>query len=168
MSRYRPPHRRASPYITRAGHQALQAELRRLWEDERPAVRRRVQEAAGQGDRSENAEYTYGKRQLGQIDSRVRYLTRRLEEVTIVDRPPEDRNRVYFGARVTVEDNSGWSHHWRIVGADELYPQRGWISIDAPAARALIGKQMDDEVRVQGPDGPRTYVITEIRYDFEA
>ncbi|MEE4361086.1 MAG: transcription elongation factor GreB [Pseudomonadales bacterium] len=161
-----PPDRRAkSPYITAAGAAALQAELRHLWKEKRPEVTRRVSEAAAMGDRSENAEYIYGKKQLREIDRRIRYLSTRLDEVVVIDRLPDDPSRVFFGASVTVEDEDGTEATWRIVGADEFDPSRAWISIDAPAARALIGRRVGDEVVVRGPEGDRHLWITELRYD---
>jgi transcription elongation factor GreB len=178
MSRYRPPRPASSPYITREGHARLQSELAYLWREKRPEVTRKVAEAAAMGDRSENAEYIYGKRQLREIDQRVRFLQRRLDELRIIDQLPETKDRVYFGAWVTLEDRSGERHRYRIVGADELEGGRGYISIDAPLARALIGKQVNDEVSVshQQESNPRilsntntdktTYLtVTAITYD---
>ncbi|MEE4380677.1 MAG: transcription elongation factor GreB [Pseudomonadales bacterium] len=154
-----------SPYVTPAGAAALQAELRHLWKEKRPEVTRRVSEAAALGDRSENAEYIYGKKQLREIDRRIRYLTKRLDEVVVVDRLPADPSRVFFGAWVEVEDEDGETRRWRIVGADEFDPGRAWISIDSPAARALVGKRVGEEVVVRGPEGDRHLWITEIDYE---
>ena len=164
----RPPPRASaprSPYVTPSGAAALQEELRHLWKEKRPEVTRRVSEAAALGDRSENAEYIYGKKQLREIDRRIRYLARRLDEVVVVDRLPTDPSRVFFGAWVEVEDEDGATYRWRIVGADEFDPGRAWISIDAPAARALVGKRVGDEVVVRGPEGDRHLWITEIDYE---
>ena len=154
-----------APYITAAGAAALEAELRELWKVTRPEVTRRVAEAAAMGDRSENAEYIYGKKQLREIDRRVRYLARRLDELVVVDRLPTDRERVFFGAWVRLEDSAGARVTWRIVGGDEFAPARGWISIDSPAARALIGHRVGDTVTVHGPDGSAAFRITAIDYE---
>ncbi|MFW6092601.1 MAG: transcription elongation factor GreB [Pseudomonadota bacterium] len=164
MSRYRPPRRRGSPYITPEGHTRLSEELKHLWQVERPEVTRRVAEAAAMGDRSENAEYIYGKKQLREIDSRVRFLSKRLEEVTVVDRTPPDTTRVFFGAWVTLEDEHGERHRYRLVGPDEFDRAPEYISIDAPLARALLKKQVDDEVTFRQPDGERSYHVVDIRY----
>ncbi|HSG87578.1 MAG TPA: transcription elongation factor GreB [Pseudomonadales bacterium] len=154
-----------TPYITRAGADALQAELRYLWKEKRPEVTRKVSEAAAMGDRSENAEYIYGKRQLREIDRRIRFLSLRLDEVEVVERRPEDQARIYFGAWVRLVDDAAQEVLWRIVGADEFDPKRRWISIDAPAARALIGKRLDDEVEIRGPEGSHHWTVVEVRYD---
>lgn len=164
MSRYRPPAPVSSPYITRAGYERLSAELQFLWKVRRPEVTRAVAEAAAQGDRSENAEYTYGKKQLREIDRRVRYLSKRLDVLTVVDRIPDDRTRVYFGAWVEYETEAGETREVRIVGADEFDPAQHWISVDSPLARALLKRQDGDEVRVQLPEGETTVWIVGIRY----
>lgn len=155
---------RSAPYITAPGAAALKAELDYLWRTQRPEVTRKVAEAAAMGDRSENAEYIYGKKQLREIDRRVRYLSKRLEQLKVVDRPPDDPGKVYFGAWVSLEDEDGKRVRWRIVGADEFDPSRGWISLDSPAARAMLGRRVDDEVVICGPEGSRSYWILEIRY----
>jgi transcription elongation factor GreB len=152
-------------YITAEGEQALREELRFLWKEKRPGVTQSVREAAAQGDRSENAEYIYGKKQLREIDRRVRFLSKRLDELTVVNRLPEDRGRVFFGAWVTIENDDGSVHTYRLVGPDEFDLSRGYLSIDAPMARALLGKRVDDEVSVRTPEGFRQTVITDIRYD---
>ncbi len=164
MSRYRPPRRRGSAYITPEGEQTLRAELRRLWKEERPVVTQAVHEAAKNGDRSENGDYIYGKRRLREIDSRVRFLNKRLDELKVIDRSPDDTSKVYFGAWVTLEDAAGEESTWRIVGPDEFDLQQQKLSMDSPMARALLGKRLDDEVRVQTPSGPQQYYITDIRY----
>jgi len=164
MSRYRPPPPKASKFITPAGAKKLRDELDFLWRIKRPEVTRAVQEAAAQGDRSENAEYIYGKKQLREIDSRVRFLRKRLEGMTVVDKPPSDPSRIYFGAWVKVEDDAGAEVEYRIVGPDEFADERGYISMDAPLARALMKKAVDDEVSIEVPDGKKTYVVVEIRY----
>lgn len=164
MSRYRPRTPPGSKYITPAGAARLRAELVQLWQVERPQVTAAVSAAAAQGDRSENADYTYGKRRLREIDSRVRFLRKRLEGMVVVDQPPADRNRVFFGAWVTLEDEDGEEHRYRIVGPDELGDAPGHISMDAPLARALMGKALDAEATVQLATGPRDYVIVAIEY----
>jgi transcription elongation factor GreB len=165
VSRYRPTEKPGSQFITPAGAARLKAELDELWKVERPRVTQAVSEAAAQGDRSENAEYTYGKRRLREIDRRVRYLRKRLDGMTIVDKPPSDPGRVFFGAWVTLEDDDGRELRHRIVGPDEFDMAPGYISMDAPLARALMGKRLDDEVRVQLPGGERGFVIVEIAYE---
>jgi transcription elongation factor GreB len=165
MTRYRKPHTPGSRYSTPEGAQRLRDELDQLWRVQRPQVTRAVQEAAAQGDRSENAEYTYGKRQLREIDRRVRFLRKRLEGMVVVSRPPDDRSRVFFGAWVTVEDERGEEQSFRIVGPDELDPARRYVSMDAPLARALLGKRIDDEVTIETPGGSKAYVVTAIRYE---
>lgn len=164
MSRYRPPRPRSSPYITPEGYQRLTAELKTLWKDERPQVTRKVAEAAAMGDRSENAEYIYGKKQLREIDARVRFLSKRLEALTVVDRPPPDTSRVYFGAWVTLEDEFGEQVRYRLVGPDEFDRAADYISIDAPMARALLKKQVNDEVHVAQANGQRTFCIVDLCY----
>ena len=150
-------------YITPEGEQALRDELQFLWKVKRPEVTQAVREAAALGDRSENAEYIYGKKQLREIDRRVRFLSKRLDEVSVVDRLPEDRSRVFFGAWVTIEDEDGSEQEYRIVGADEFDLEKGYLSINSPLARALIGKHLDDEVSVRTPEGWKQVVITDIR-----
>lgn len=164
MSRYRPPAPVSSPYITRTGYERLNTELQYLWKVKRPEVTRAVAEAAAQGDRSENAEYTYGKKMLRDIDRRVRYLSKRLDVLTVVERIPDDRTRVYFGAWVEYETEAGDTREVRIVGADEFDPAQHWISVDSPLARALLKRQDGDEVRVALPDGEATVWIVGIRY----
>lgn len=166
MSRYRPPRQSGSQYITPAGAARLQAELARLWKVERPQVTAAVAAAAAQGDRSENAEYTYGKRRLREIDSRVRFLRKRLDGMVVVDQPPSDPGRVFFGAWVTLEDGQGSEHRYRIVGPDELGDKPGYISMDAPLARALMGKSLDAEVTVQAGTGSSTGMAGAMRHYF--
>lgn len=157
-----PPKR--SAYITPEGAKKLRDELDHLWTVERPRVTQEVADAAAQGDRSENAEYTYGKRRLREIDRRVRFLSKRLDAVTIVSEPPSDPRRVFFGAYVTVEDEDGVAKTYRIVGADESDMAKRCISIDSPVARALIGKREGDEVTVRVPKGEVVYAITAVEY----
>jgi transcription elongation factor GreB len=165
MSRYRPPRRRGSAYITPEGEKALRAELQQLWKVERPEVTSAVHEAAKNGDRSENGDYIYGKRRLREIDSRVRFLNKRLDELQIVDRPPGDTTKVYFGAWVTLEDECGEEQRWRIVGPDEFDLANRKLSMDSPMARSLLGKRLDDEVAVHSPSGQRQFYITAIDYN---
>jgi transcription elongation factor GreB len=164
MSRYRPPSPPKSAYITQEGAQALLAELKYLWKEKRPAVTDTVREAAAQGDRSENAEYIYGKKQLREIDSRVRYLEKRLDACTVVDRFPSDKGRVFFGAWVMLEDEKGEVKEYRIVGPDELDHHACYISIDSPVARALLKKQEGDEVVIRLAGGEKTYLIDTVEY----
>jgi len=167
LSRYRPPAPKSSPYITADGALKLRAELRQLWKVERPQVTQIVHEAAKNGDRSENGDYIYGKRRLREIDSRVRYLSKRLENASIVEDKPKNTSKVYFAAWVTLEnqDNPDAApQRLRLVGSDEIDAQQNWISIDSPMARALIGKSVDDKVQVQTPEGERYFRITAIDY----
>lgn len=165
MSRYRPPPPASSKYITPEGAKRLREELDRLWRIERPRVTQAVAEAAAQGDRSENAEYTYGKRRLREIDRRVRHLRKRLEGMTIVDQPPADPSRVYFGAWVTVEARDAREMRYRIVGPDEIDCEPRYISMDSPLARALLGRRLDDEVTVELPGNSESFVIVDIEYE---
>ena len=143
----------------------MRAEVHQLWKIERPKVTHIVHEAAKNGDRSENGDYIYGKRRLREIDSRVRYLTKRIEEATIVEDKPRDPSKVFFAAWVTVEDQDcGDEHIYRLVGSDEINSSLNWISIDSPIARALVGKSIDHEVNVKTPAGDRCLVITAIKY----
>lgn len=164
MTRYRPPRPRGSKYITPEGERALRDELQRLWKQERPEVTAAVHEAAKNGDRSENGDYIYGKRRLREIDSRVRFLNKRLDELQIVDRPPANAEKVYFGAWVTLEDEQGEQQRWRLVGPDEFDLKQRKLSMDSPLARALIGKGLDDEITVQSPSGEQFYVVVAIDY----
>ena len=164
MSRYRPPPPRSSKYVTPAGERRLRAELDELWRGERPRVTAAVAAAAAQGDRSENAEYIYGKRRLREIDARIRHLRKRLEGMVVVNAPPSDPRRVFFGARVTLETLSGETLNYRIVGPDEFSDEPGGISMDAPLAKALLGKPLDSEVTVDLAGGAQVFLITEIEY----
>ncbi len=165
MSRYRPPRRQGSRYITPEGMAALRAELHQLWKVERPQVTAVVHEAAKNGDRSENGDYIYGKRRLREIDSRVRFLSRRIDVLQVVERAPAERDKVYFGAWVTVEDEDGQEHRYRIVGPDEFDLAAGKLSMDSPMARALLGRRLDDEVVVHTPAGEQYWAITAIDYE---
>lgn len=153
-----------SNYITRQGWLALDQELKYLWREERPIVTQAVSEAAAMGDRSENAEYIYGKRRLREIDRRVRFLTKRLEVLKIVDPNPQQEGKVFFGAWVRLEDEEENEKVYRIVGPDEFDPAKGWISVDSPVARSLIGKKVDDEITVTTPGGEVSYWILQISY----
>jgi transcription elongation factor GreB len=163
-TRDRPPPAKRSAYITPEGAKKLRAELDQLWTVERPRVTQEVADAAAQGDRSENAEYIYGKRRLREIDRRVRFLSKRLDEVTVVNEPPTDPKRVFFSAYVTVEDEDGDEKTYRIVGADESDMSKGFISIDSPVARALLGKREGDEITVRVPKGDVVYSIVTVEY----
>jgi transcription elongation factor GreB len=164
MGRYRPPQATGSKYITPEGARRLREELDGLWRVERPRVTQAVSEAAAQGDRSENAEYTYGKRRLREIDRRVRFLRKRLDGMVIVEQRPTDPNRVFFGAWVAVEADDGGESRYRIVGPDEFDTAPGYISMDSPLGRALLGKRLDDEITAELPGGLRTFVIVAIDY----
>lgn len=164
MGRWRQPGQKSSPYITPEGERTLRAELKELWQRRRQEVVPALSAAAAEGDRSENAEYIYRKKQLAEIDRRVRYLSRRLDEVEVVHRAPPDRGRVFFGATVTLEDAAGIECVYRIVGADETDAALGYISVDSPMARALLGKPVEDSVRVSLPEGIAEFFILDIDY----
>ncbi len=161
--RWRPPSPSSSPYITAAGFKRLQVELKERWVTRRE-VTVALTAAAAEGDRSENAEYIYRKKQLREIDRRIRYLQKRLDRLKVVDTVPSDRERVFFGAAVTLEEDSGATTRYRIVGADEIDGEQGWISVDSPVARALLGKRLDDEVSVPTPGGERRFWIVAVDY----
>ncbi len=167
MSRWRPPAECSTAIITRAGFEKLRDELNMLWREKRPEVVRALSAAAAEGDRSENAEYQYRKKQLGEIDRRVRYLSRRLETVKVVDHPPSNLGAVFFGAWLQVENiATGEPSRYRIVGPDETDAPTGLISIDSPLARAALRKQADDEFEVllPPPSGLTRFVITDVSY----
>jgi transcription elongation factor GreB len=164
MSRWRPPSPRGSTYITAEGYKTLKDELTHLWKVERPQVTQTVHEAAKNGDRSENGDYIYGKRRLREIDSRVRFLTKRLEALTVVDRLPDDQSKIFFGAWVTLEDDEGNEKTYRIVGPDEFNITQQKLSMDSPLAKALLGKRLDDEIVLRKPDGEEVFYITKIEY----
>ena len=163
MSRYRLPQPKKSPYITRDGYERLLRESQVTWQRRR-VVTQALAAAAAEGDRSENAEYIYRKKELREIDRRVRYLETRIPSLKVVDGAPDDTSRVFFGARVDLEDDDGNETSYRIVGSDEFDPVRNWISVDAPLARALLGKGLDDEVTHTAPCGTFRYIITGIHY----
>lgn len=168
MGRWRPLQPKSSPYITASGHRKLKQELKYLWRKLRPEVVRALSAAAAEGDRSENAEYIYRKKQLGEIDRRVRYLSKRIDEVQPVSGRPSNPDKVFFGARVTVEEidgqGAGETFIYRIVGADEVEAKTNCISIDSPLARGLLGKALDDEAMIETPNGRRVLVVVAIDY----
>jgi len=165
MGRYRPREPAGSKYITPQGERRLREELEQLWREERPRVTQAVSAAAAQGDRSENAEYTYGKRRLREIDRRVRFLRQRLEGMVVVSQPPADPRRVFFGAWVELEAEDGIRARHRIVGPDEFDLAPGYISMDSPLGRALLSRRLDEEVSVAAPGGGRVFVIVAIEYE---
>ncbi|WP_105265503.1 transcription elongation factor GreB [Pseudoalteromonas sp. T1lg76] len=150
--------------ITRRGYLQLQTELDHLWRTERPEVTKKVAWAASLGDRSENADYQYNKKRLREIDRRVRYLRKRLDELRVVDYSPQQEGKVFFGAYVEVEDEQGEVLAFQIVGPDEIYDNKAVVSIDAPMARALLKKEVDDEAWVNTPNGRKLWYINSIRY----
>lgn len=153
-----------SNYITPEGAEKLRQEARYLWKVKRPEVTKAVSEAAALGDRSENAEYIYGKKQLREIDRRLFYLSKRLDQLKVVNDLPKNQEKIYFGAWVSLEDDEGQQAMYRIVGPDELDPGNGLISIDAPLARLMLGKQVDDEFDFATQSECKTYTIVAIRY----
>ncbi|HZX78906.1 transcription elongation factor GreB [Lysobacter sp.] len=166
MGRWRPPPEKSTALITREGHDRLKAELDELWRVKRPEVVKALAAAAAEGDRSENAEYTYRKKQLAEIDRRVRYLSKRVPALRVVDSAPSDPEAVFFGARVEVENlATGESQRYRIVGPDETDARSGWISIDSPLARAMLRKRLDDEFEAMLPGGAARFVIADVAYD---
>jgi len=165
VSRWRPAPATSTAIITAEGHRRLKHELDDLWRVRRPEVVKALAAAAAEGDRSENAEYTYRKKQLGEIDRRVRYLSKRLQVLKIAAEPPNDRAAVYFGAWFEVEDEGGRAQRLRIVGPDETDAALGFISIDSPLARAALKKRVDDEFEAELPGGRRVFTITAVSYD---
>jgi transcription elongation factor GreB len=163
MSRYRPPEPRKSPYITAEGKRALLDEQKALWLRRREVVSA-LSAAAAEGDRSENAEYIYRKKELRELDRRIRYLQKRLPDLKVVDKKPASFDKVYFGATVTLEDEAGEEALYRIVGADEFDHAGHYISVDSPLARSLLKHELGEEVEVEVPDGRRVYCIMEIAY----
>lgn len=151
-------------YITPAGAEKLKAELNELWRITRPEVTRQVSDAAALGDRSENADYIYGKKRLREIDKRIRYLTKRIDDLKVVDRHPDDKDTIYFGAWVKLEDEEGNEKQIRIVGSDEFDPKLGWISLESPMAKSLIGKKKGSSAVVGLPTGDAEYYIEDVSY----
>lgn len=164
MGRWKPPPPKSSKYITPEGKKALDEELDFLWRKKRPEVTKALSDAAAEGDRSENAEYIYRKKQLREIDARVRFLRKRLEDMTVVHSAPDDTSRIFFGAWVTVENEEGEEIRYRIVGPDETDFKNNLISMDSPLGRALMGKSLDAEVEVETPQGKQVLFITHIEY----
>ena len=164
MSRWRPAAAASTAVITPDGHRRLKDELDDLWRARRPEVVRALAAAAAEGDRSENAEYIYRKKQLGEIDRRVGYLSKRLQNLRVLDVVPTDHSAIFFGAWFRVEDERGDEHEYRIVGPDETDAGRGWISIDSPLARAALKRRADDEFDVELPGGRTRFVVMSVRY----
>tara|TARA_R110002096_G_scaffold104872_8_gene230926 strand:- start:924 stop:1445 length:522 start_codon:yes stop_codon:yes gene_type:complete len=163
MGRWRPPIEQGSPYITAAGYAALEAELELTWKRRRDVVKH-LAAAAAEGDRSENAEYIYRKKELAGIDRRIRDLQRRMPKLKIVADVPTDTTQIFFGASVELEDEQGNSACYRIVGPDEIDGAKGWISIDSPMAKALMKRTIDDEVLVSAGERERCYVVIGVTY----
>ena len=168
MGRYRPPQIPGSKYITPAGHKRLTEELDFLWKKKRPEVTAALSAAAAEGDRSENAEYIYRKKQLREIDSRVRHLRKRLDHMKVVSTIPSDTSRIFFGAWISLEDEEGNELCYRIVGPDEFDHQPNLISMDSPLAKALMGKAVDSDIVVETPKGRKEYYIAGVRYEVES
>lgn len=165
MSRYRPPSAPSTALITREGFERLREELNFLWKEKRPEVVKALAAAAAEGDRSENAEYTYRKKQLGEIDRRVRYLSKRLEALKVIEHAPGDPHAIFFGAWLEIEHgDTGETSRYRIVGPDETDAKLGWISIDSPLARAALKKRVDDEFEAQLPGGLMKFFILRVQY----
>lgn len=150
--------------ITRAGFELLQKELTHLWKVERPETTKKVSWAASLGDRSENADYQYNKKRLREIDRRVRYLTKRLEDIQVVDFNKQQEGKVFFGAWVVIENEEEEQLKFKIVGPDEIFGRNDYISIDSPMARALLKKEVDDEAVVNTPSGEKFWTVIEISY----
>ncbi|WEN16763.1 transcription elongation factor GreB [Rhodanobacter sp. AS-Z3] len=166
MSRWRPAAPGSTAIISRAGFERLKAELDHLWHTVRPEVVRAITAAAAEGDRSENAEYIYRKKQLAEIDRRARYLTKRIPLLKVAEGAPANRQQVFFGARIELENvDTGEVLHYRIVGPDETDARQGWISIDSPMARALLKRRIDDEFGVELPGGPAEFAIVAVTYE---
>lgn len=165
MSRYRPPQKPGSKYITPEGRKRLSDEFEFLWREKRPQVTAALAAAAAEGDRSENAEYIYRKKQLREIDARMHHLKERLEHIVVVDSKPTDEARVFFGAWVRLEDDEGNIAEYRIVGPDESDHTKGLISMDSPMARALMKKAEGEEVVVKRPKGEARFTIVAVQYE---
>lgn len=163
MSRWRAPPPKSSPYITVAGYRRLESEFKQLWQ-QRAEVVQALAAAAAEGDRSENAEYIYRKKQLREMDRRIGYLQKRMPQLQVVSATPPDRDRVFFGAQVSVEDAHGVPAQYQIVGADEADAEAGRISIDSPLAQALLKKSVGDEIKVHTPAGEVGYDIIAVAY----
>lgn len=163
MTRYRPLAPPKSPYITRDGWEALHREQDALWKKRREVVVH-LSAAAAEGDRSENAEYIYRKKQLREMDRRIRYLQKRLPALKVVESQHQGTDQVFFGAWITLENPAGEESIYRIVGADEFDPKRNWISVDSPMSRALLKRRIDDEITVDTPNGRIELLILEVSY----
>lgn len=162
MGRWRPPQPKSAAYITPEGYETLESEVKDLWLRRRDTVKA-LSEAAAEGDRSENAEYIYRKKELRGIDRRIRYLQKRMPDLEIV--PPRDNNDlIFFGAWVELEDKNGNTVTYRIVGADEIDPKLGYISLDSPMSKQLLGKGLDDEITLKLPEKTHVYWVIGIRY----
>ena len=165
MTRWRAPLPSSTAIITREGFERLKAEVDHLWHTLRPQVVKALAAAAAEGDRSENAEYTYRKKQLGEIDRRCRYLSKRIPALKVAEGVPPDRSQVFFGAQIEVENlTTGETATYRIVGPDETDAPRGWISIDSPLARAALKKHVDDEFACELPGGLTQFAILGVGY----
>lgn len=164
MGRWKPAEKPGSPYITQHGASRLRAELQNLWRVQRPEVVKALAAAAAEGDRSENAEYTYRKKQLGGIDRRIRYLSKRVDVMKVVDQAPADTSVIRFGALVTLESSLEGRVEYRIVGVDETDAARGYISIDSPVAKALLGKGVGDCIEVELPESVTGFEVISVRY----
>jgi len=164
MGRYRAPAKKGSPYITAEGMAVLEKELDFLWNKRRPLVVKALSTAAAEGDRSENAEYIYRKKELGEIDRRVRFLSKRVDEVKVVTETPKKTNQIFFGAWVELEDDAGELLQYRIVGPDEFDADKGFISMDSPVALALMKKLVGDEVTIATPGGVINYYVNRVQY----
>ena len=166
MGRWRSAAAPSTAIITADGHRRLKEELDVLWRVRRPEVVRALADAAAEGDRSENAEYTYRKKQLGEIDRRVRYLSKRIPSLKVAEGTPADRGAIFFGATLEIEDvRGGEAKRYRIVGPDETDARRGWISIDSPLARAALKKRMDEEFEAELPGGKARFVVMAVEYE---
>lgn len=164
MSRYRSPSPPKAPYITSQGYQALLHEQRQLW-CRRNEVVKALSEAAAEGDRSENAEYIYRKKELREIDARIRYLQRRIPALKVVENNPSNMGIIYFGAWVTLSNVNNEIFNYRLVGSDEFDQHKDYISIDSPLARALLKKTVGDEIEIVTTKGRRSFNVLQIRYD---
>lgn len=164
MGRYRPPAIKGSPYITPEGKRVLDEELDYLWNKRRPLVVQALSAAAAEGDRSENAEYIYRKKELGEIDRRVRFLSKRVDELKVVTETPKQVDQIFFGAWIELESDNGELIQYRVVGPDEFDSEKGFISMDSPVAKALMKKREGDDVSIATPSGVINYYISRVQY----
>jgi len=164
MGRYRAPAIKGSPYITPEGMRVLEEELDFLWNKRRPLVVQALSTAAAEGDRSENAEYIYRKKELGEIDRRVRFLSKRVDELKVVTETPKETDQIFFGAWVELETDDGELIQYRIVGPDEFDAEKGFISMDSPVAKALMKKREGDDASIEAPGGVLNYSINRVQY----